>query len=48
MYICKNKIIEISLHHNCGITSAKSEYKIYYDKHWKEKIFIKNYKTHIP
>ena len=42
MYICKNKIIEISLHHNCGITSAKSEYKIDYDKHWKVKDIYKN------
>jgi CubicO group peptidase (beta-lactamase class C family) len=42
MYICKNKIIEISLHHNGGITGAKSEYKIDYDKHWKVKdIYIK-------
>ena len=35
MYICKNKIIEISVHHNGGITGAKSEYKVDYDKHWK-------------
>ena len=42
MYICKNKIIEISLHHNGGITGAKSEYKIDYDKRWKVKdIYIK-------
>jgi len=42
MYICKNKIIKISLHHNGGITGAKSEYKIDYDKHWKVKdIYIK-------
>jgi CubicO group peptidase (beta-lactamase class C family) len=42
MYICKNKIIEISLHHNGGITGAKSEYKVDYDKHWKVKdIYIK-------
>ena len=42
MYICKNKIIEISVHHNGGITGAKSEYKVDYDKHWKVKdIYIK-------
>lgn len=42
MYICKNKIIEFSLHHNGGITGAKSEYKIVYDKHWRVKdIYIK-------
>ena len=42
MYICKNKIIEISLHHNGGITGGKSEYKVDYDKHWKVKdIYIK-------
>ncbi len=42
MYICKNKIIEISLHHNGGITGGKSEYKVVYDKHWKVKdIYIK-------
>ena len=42
MYICKNKIIEISIHHNGGITGAKSEYKVDYDKRWKVKdIYIK-------
>jgi hypothetical protein len=42
MYICKNKIIEISVHHNGGITGAKSEYKVDYDKQWKVKdIYIK-------
>ena len=42
MYICKNKIIEISVNHNGGITGGKSEYKVDYDKHWKVKdIYIK-------
>jgi CubicO group peptidase (beta-lactamase class C family) len=42
MYICKNKIAEITIHHNGGITGAKSEYKVVYDKHWKVKdIYIK-------
>ena len=42
MYICKNKIIEILLHHNGGITGSKSEYKVVYNKHWKVKdIYIK-------
>jgi CubicO group peptidase (beta-lactamase class C family) len=42
MYICKNKIIEISINHNGGITGAKSEYKVDYDKRWKVKdIYIK-------
>jgi CubicO group peptidase (beta-lactamase class C family) len=42
MYICKNKIIEISINHNGGITGSKSEYKVDYDKRWKVKdIYIK-------
>jgi hypothetical protein len=42
MYICKNKIIEISVNHNGGITGGKSEYKVDYDKRWKVKdIYIK-------
>ena len=42
MYIFKNNINEISLHHNGGITGGKSEYKVDYDKHWKVKdIYIK-------
>jgi CubicO group peptidase (beta-lactamase class C family) len=42
MYICKNNINEITLHHYGGITGAKSEYKVIYDNQWKVKdIYIK-------